>query len=71
MRNYPSEDPNAKKDKNYLKSFNKIINESSDQIVSQAGAKCEAASELKNSIEGLFDNMLIDLINKARAKQQI
>jgi len=27
MRNYPSEEPTAKKDKNYLKSFNKIVNE--------------------------------------------
>jgi leucine-rich repeat-containing protein 49 len=27
IRNYPSEEENAKKDKNYLKSFNKILNE--------------------------------------------
>jgi leucine-rich repeat-containing protein 49 len=27
MRTYPSEDPTAKKDKNYLKSFNKFVNE--------------------------------------------
>jgi leucine-rich repeat-containing protein 49 len=27
MRNYPSEEPSAKKDKNYLKSFNKLVNE--------------------------------------------
>jgi len=29
MRNYPSEDISAKKDKNYLKSFQKIVNEGS------------------------------------------
>ena len=33
MRNYPSEETNAKKDKNYLKSFNKIVNEGADAIV--------------------------------------
>jgi hypothetical protein len=29
MRIYPSEDVNAKKDKNYMKSFNKILGEAS------------------------------------------
>jgi hypothetical protein len=47
MRNYPSEEPAAKKDKNYLKSFNKIVNEGAEKIVEQTGARCEAACDLK------------------------
>jgi len=35
MRIYPSEDGNAKKDRNYVKVFNKTINEASDQIISK------------------------------------
>jgi hypothetical protein len=33
MRIYPSEDVNAKKDKNYVKLFNKTINEAADKIM--------------------------------------
>ncbi len=49
MRNYPSEEPAAKKDKNYLKSFNKIVNEGAEKIVEQTGARCEAACDLKTN----------------------
>lgn len=39
MRVYPCEDPNAKKDKNYLKVFNKTINQASDQILDKISQK--------------------------------
>ena len=39
MKNYPSEEPTSKKDKNYLKSFNKITGEGADLIVEQSSAK--------------------------------
>jgi hypothetical protein len=66
VRNYPSEEPTAKKDKNYLKAFNKIVNEGAEKIVEQTAAKCEAASDLKTSFEGLFDKLMTELIDKAR-----
>jgi len=66
MKVYPSEEPNAKSDKNYLKSFNRIVNESAEQIAEQSGARCEIAVDLKNSFEGVFDSMLLGLINKIK-----
>lgn len=33
LRNYPSEEPAAKKDKNYLKAFGKVVAEGAEQIV--------------------------------------
>ena len=47
MRNYPSEEPSAKKDKNYLKSFNKFVNEGAESIVELNSAKCEVTTDLK------------------------
>ena len=39
MRVYPSESADAKKDRNYLKAFNKTINEASDQAIEKIGQK--------------------------------
>ncbi len=39
MRVYPSEDANSKKDKNYIKVFNKTINEAADHIISKVTDK--------------------------------
>lgn len=39
MRIYPSEDVNSKKDKNYIKVFNKTINEAADLIINKITEK--------------------------------
>jgi hypothetical protein len=66
MRIYPSEEPNAKKDKNYVKAFNKVVGEGAEEIVHLAGVRSETASELEQSLHGLFDEILCDLIRKSR-----
>lgn len=71
MRNYASEEPAAKKDKNYLKAFGKLVGEGAEQVVEQVGARCEAAAELRGSLEGLFEGMLGELIGRARAQQEL
>lgn len=70
MRNYPSEEPAAKKDKNYLKSFNKIVNEGSEQIVEQCSVKCEVSAEFKTECSNLYDDLMFELIARARAKHE-
>lgn len=50
MRIYPSEDVNSKKDKNYLKVFNKTINEAADQIISKVSDKSESTLLIKQSL---------------------
>ena len=42
MRIYPSEDMNSKRDKNYIKMFNKTINEAADQIINKVTEKTES-----------------------------
>lgn len=71
MRNYPSEEATAKKDKNYLKSFNRIVNEGAEQVVSRCAARCEARADRKGEMEELFDGLLLEMISRARAKSDI
>ena len=71
MRTYPSEQPNAKKDKNYLKSFNKFVNEGAEHIVQQCSVKCEISTDMRSTCENLYDDMILELINKARAHHEV
>ena len=71
MRSYPSEEPNAKKDKNYLKSFNKYVNEGAEMVVEQCSVKCQISNDLKSTCESLYDDMILDLIKKARAHHEV
>lgn len=50
MRIYPSEDVNSKRDKNYIKMFNKTINEAGDQIISKVTDKTESTLLVKQSL---------------------
>ena len=68
LRNYPCEEANAKKDRNYLKNFNKIINEESEEFVWQIAEKAENSMSLKNDAEKIFDRALLQLIRKAQLK---
>lgn len=41
---------NSKKDKNYIKVFNKTINEAADQIISKVSDKSESTLLVKQSL---------------------
>lgn len=68
MRIYPSEDVNSKKDKNYIKVFNKTINEAADQIVSRISERSESSMLVKQSLEKLFDLAMLQLIKKTKLR---
>jgi hypothetical protein len=68
MRIYPSEDVNSKRDKNYIKMFNKTINEAADQIISKVSEKTESNLLVKQSLEKMFDMAMLQLIKKTKMR---
>jgi hypothetical protein len=68
LRIYPSEDVNSKKDKNYIKIFNKTINEAADSVVSKVTDKSESSLLIKQSLERLFDLAMLQLIKKVKLR---
>lgn len=68
MRIYPSEDVNSKRDKNYIKMFNKTINEAADQIINKVSEKTESNLLVKQSLEKMFDMAMLQLIKKTKMK---
>lgn len=68
MRIYPSEDMNSKKDKNYIKMFNKTINEAADQIINKVTEKTESNLLVKQSLEKMFDMAMLQLIKKTKMR---
>jgi len=68
MRIYPSEDVNSKKDKNYVKMFNKTINEAADGILAKVTEKTESTLLIKQSLEKLFDLAMLQLVKKTKLK---
>jgi hypothetical protein len=68
MRIYPSEDVNSKRDKNYIKMFNKTINEAADQIINKVSEKTESNLLVKQSLEKMFDMAMLQLIKKTKMR---
>lgn len=68
MRIYPSEDINSKRDKNYIKMFNKTINEATDQIINKVTEKTESNLLVKQSLEKMFDMAMLQLIKKTKIR---
>ena len=68
MRIYPSEDMNSKRDKNYIKMFNKTINEAADQIINKVTEKTESDLLVKQSLEKMFDMAMLQLIKKTKLR---
>ena len=68
MRIYPSEDMNSKRDKNYIKMFNKTINEAADQIINKVTEKTESDLLVKQSLEKMFDMAMLQLIKKTKMR---
>ena len=71
LRCYPCEDQSIKRDKNYLKSFTKVVSEVSEQIVAQNLAKCQLGAEIKENYSDLYERLMVELITKAKNEQHI
>lgn len=54
MKVYPSEDPESKKDRTYLKTFNKILNEAAETIVTDLTARATMQLDIKQQLDKAF-----------------
>lgn len=59
---------NSKRDKNYIKMFNKTINEAADQIINKVSEKTESNLLVKQSLEKMFDMAMLQLIKKTKMR---